>query len=309
VEKFPAKSSYTHLPRVEVSTISYKDVNNSNDEYFLDNISFYVKKIFEDINETNLSTSNKEDILQEKIIIGSTKLDNKKIHIRSIRWNKNYSKLITKEFKILNYDTKKYSNTHNLITIDLESKYGNLYDFNIHSKDIVKQSLHIIPTTWPYVKAKYKAIVSKNLKYFKFNYFDIEKSTFQYKSLPIWIQHETVSTQTDINPSTSNFKLLKIIFISTVILFFIFLFIFYKRYIYLIAMGIFIYILVRMIMPLDSIVLKENTKIKILPIEKSTVFYITREEIKAKVIKYQNNFVKIIFNNKIGWINENVLSK
>jgi hypothetical protein len=57
-------------------------------------------------------------------------------------------------------------------------------------------------------------------------------------------------------------------------------------------------------MPYNKITLPIGTKIKILPLDKSTIFLITKEKTRVEVIKKYKNFIKIIINNKVGWIYE-----
>jgi hypothetical protein len=55
-------------------------------------------------------------------------------------------------------------------------------------------------------------------------------------------------------------------------------------------------------------ILQKGTKIKILPIQKSTIFEILDRETKVNVLKYKNDFVKVIFNNKVGWVHKDVIN-
>jgi hypothetical protein len=315
-------SIYSHLPQISISTVKYKDINNNPE--VTDGVSSYISSIFKDndINKTsdinNTDDTNKtsdinitdeviEEAPQEKQIKATVILKSKRLSILPIKWSKNYSNLLVKDFSIVNYDVKKYNSEENIISIDIDTKYSNLYDFNIHSDDIITQGLDLSSRSLPYSSGVYYAIVNKKLKSFKFNFFNLTTHSFEYKSLPIWVEHETISTQTDINPSTGNFKLLKTIFICIIILIFIAFFIFRKKKVYLFIAFIMTLVLIRYLLPLDTIMLQQGTKIKILPIQKSTIFEILDRETKVNVLKYKNNFVKVIFNNKVGWVHKDVI--
>jgi hypothetical protein len=55
--------------------------------------------------------------------------------------------------------------------------------------------------------------------------------------------------------------------------------------------------------PLNSIKIDKGAEIKILPTEKSTIFYITNRTIYAQKLDSKDSYTKILLpNGKIGWI-------
>lgn len=315
-------SKYASLPKMKVSVVSYEDINATsiddneeinatsidNDEDIEEVIAQEEDESDQDMEENSIENIDGEQVLKPQkkqvIIAGSTFLNKKKIKVFSIKWNKNYSSVIAKDFKINDYQVEQYDKNTNIIAIEIEAKEANLYDFEISNPDIIKQKIDIKEIQMPHSNIIYHAIINKNLKQFKFNYFLPSKSAFKYESLPILLEQETISTQTDINPKNNNFETLKIIFVAIIILIFTALLVFRKRPIYIIGVLIFGGILINIIMPLEKAILPKGAKIKILPIKKSTIFLILKQDIKAEVVKYQNGFAKVIFNNKIGWVDE-----
>ena len=290
----------SYLPKIQVNAIKYVDKNINAYEESINNSA---------VNNTNDATTRADLEQKIPIITGSAILENKNIRIYDIKWSKNYSKLITDNFKILDYKVERYDNNTNAIAILIKAKYANLYDFKINNKNIKNQKIKKLKSTLPDFKIIYYATIDKTIKAFKFNYFNPSKATFHYESLPVDLKQETISTQTNINPKNNNFTILKIIFMATLILIFIAFYIFQNNKLYLIPIFITSIVLIMTIIPFNTTILPKGTKIKILPIEKSTICSILDKDTEVKILQQKNGFLKVLFKNKVGWVNDKIINK
>ena len=46
----------------------------------------------------------------------------------------------------------------------------------------------------------------------------------------------------------------------------------------------------------------EGSRFRVLPIDTSTVFYITEKDRKVSVLNKAGNYIKVQFTNKVGWV-------
>jgi len=213
-----------------------------------------------------------------------------------------YCKVIAKNLTVKNLLASKYNDKQNILTFTIEAKNANLKDFTLGLKE---ENLTIIT---PYQKASYYGIVDNNITKIPFYYFNTEKNTYDKIVLPINIQSNTISTQTDLNPEEKTFFTPINILTLGAIAFFLFLFLVY-RYIFLFIIALIISgYLIYTNLPKGSVYLVRGTKIYILPTTNSTPFYTAPIGQKVKVLKRLKHYTKVKINDKIGWVkNEDVI--
>jgi hypothetical protein len=154
----------------------------------------------------------------------------------------------------------------------------------------------------------FHTIIPNNKEEFKFKYFNLIEDNFKYISIPIVVKDSSVSTQIDLNPKDSPFRKYKIILYGSLFLLFLIIYIWRKRFSYVLVVVIFGGLFLYEIKPIGKVTVKGDVKIRILPTKNSTIILKTTSKIKAEKILQRNGFIKIIFNNnKIGWIkNEDI---
>ena len=209
---------------------------------------------------------------------------------------KNYAHIVSDNLKIINPIAAKYEDK---IILNFNIRCNNclLKDFNISNYN---QTLKLISTN----EASLNIILPINTKKFSFYYFDPKTSTFKKVTVPIVLSQQTISTQTNVNPEENKFFTPLNILILVLIAFSLIVFLVYQK-IFLLIFPIFLFIFfVVQFLPKGEIILKRNTKVRILPTPQSTIIYITPKSMVATILNKKNGYVKIKINNKIGWVKD-----
>ncbi|WP_187648518.1 hypothetical protein [Nitrosophilus labii] len=225
--------------------------------------------------------------------------------IKAIKLNppKDFCNVLANSLEMKNFQAIQYDKDQNLIVINIEANLSNLEDF--HLDFAVKEGIEEIYQNFPLTSITYFAIVPSYLKNFKFSFFNLSKNKFEHISREIEVKDETVSTQSDIRPSESSHKTIKIIIFLSISTFFLIIALFKKSFFYLFIAFIFGGYGAYLSIPLKTVCVKENSKVSLLPTKNSTVFFITDYNFKTKRLNHTNGYTKIeLPNGKIGWVKD-----
>jgi hypothetical protein len=209
-----------------------------------------------------------------------------------------FCKVLAEKLKIQNPISTKLKDKI-LLSFIIKTKNANLEDFNLTNEE----NLTLINQN----EATYYTLLPKDTKKFIFYYFNTKDENFKKIQIPIILEEETISTQTDINPEEKTFFTPINILLLIIIALFLLIFIIYQYLIILIIpITLSIYLIFSTI-PKGEKILKANSPIRILPTRNSTIFYIPKKDVKVKIINKTKNYTKIEINKKIGWVkNENL---
>ena len=300
-----ASKKTSSLPFIEISLLGEKQTKEDDG---LSGIASVLAELNLSTPEeaTKPTTQNELDTpnAAKKQIIAQTSLQLPEISYLPIKWEKNYSSLVAKELRIVNFENKEYDKKHNIIAMEIETTLANVDDFLIQNDNIIKQEINQILSNPPYSNLIYYAIVDNKLKNFEFNYFNTQKSQFEYISLPIFVKLDTISTQTDISPKKSNIHIWRLSALAGVAFVLLIFFLYRKKYLYLLSAMIVLGVAGYSMLPKEAITIIEGAKIRILPIDKSTTFHILHAPMTTEALQRTNSFTKIIYNNKVGWVHE-----
>jgi hypothetical protein len=249
--------------------------------------------------DINIKIEDIKDIIFDETILKKPKIIYRKIAINQQR----YSNIIASSLDISSIKTKQYTNNKLLCVITIKAKNSNLEEFHLSTfktQGIKNISLYDgIQTLYYYV------IVPTHIKNIKFDYYNFKLNEFILVNIPISLEEELVSTQTNLNPYENDMTFYKNIALSIIVFIFIMIYYFTKRGKYFVVAVFFILFIINSIMPNKTMILKPSTKIYILPTTNSTVYKIIEESEKVEILNKKKNFIKILFKNKnIGWINE-----
>lgn len=222
-----------------------------------------------------------------------------------------FSNVIAKDLNIIASKTKQYNNKEALTIIDINGKDSNLEDFFI--KGFEEQGFTVIEDNYPKQHIIYYLVIPIHKKSIIFNYYNTTSKKFEKLLVPIVLEEDLVSTQTDLNPNNSSFEFYKKIAVGVLALVFLALFIWRRKYYMLVLFLIVSIIFILFVMPNKTIKLKEGTVIYILPTKNSTIFQKLQNKVVVEEMKRKEGFVKIMFGsgseNYIGWIKEEDVSK
>lgn len=271
-------------------------------QWFSDNIfynTYYIK-----VNDITSKLPNiKLNIHLDNSIIDSASLEAAQPNIIKLNGTSEFSNVIAKSLKIKKYKTSQFDDKSLIIVLEIEAEQSNLSNFSL--KDVIRDGIDSSIDNLPFYKIFYYAIIPNYQKKFEFTYFNSVSNKFEKFSLPIVIADDTISTQIDLNPAQSSLQVYKDIAYAVITLILILLFIRRRKATYIVFLVLVIALFLYDKNPLNSIKIEKNTHIKILPTQKSTVFYKTNRTLYAQVLDKKNKYTKILLpNGKIGWIDD-----
>ena len=266
---FKSEISVTNNKFTHIINLSYKDQNNSK-------LFIVGDEIYKEIDLNKLYTTKELPKIE------------------------NFCKVLANNLEITNIIASKFKLNYNLLSFSIKGENSNLKDFSIELKD-EKLSLTSLN------EATFLGLIDKDKTEISFYYFNLLSETFNKITIPINIKEETISTQTNINPTENTLFTPINVLTLFVIAFLIIIFLVYQKIWLIFPPLILATILIYNNLLKGEIYLSYNTKVYILPTKNSTLFYITPVGKKAKILKKLKNYTKIEIDNKIGWVkNEDI---
>jgi hypothetical protein len=280
---------------------------NSNWKWFSDNI-FYNTFYFKCSNELANLPDLKFSIINENNTTSTKIIEAQDIQILPLIENRSFCGVLARSMQIKNSSVSNYDESSNIVVLEIESTYSNLEDFSI--KEVIRDGIESSKINFPSAQIYYFAIVDKNRKKFSFTYFDLETNSFKELFVPIIIDNQNVSTQTDINPKKNRFELYKSIMIGVFGAILLLLYVIRRKKLYLLVSIATIVYLLFFRSTFNEIVIKKNSNVKILPTKNSTVFFTTTKLTFAEKLHQIDDYVKIMLpNGQIGWIRKERVEK
>lgn len=235
-------------------------------------------------------------------------LQGQNLHIEKLNKPKDYCNILAQEFHVQIKKSVQFNKKLNLIVLKLSGKVANLEDFNLSSAQ--KGEIKEYNESFPNVQAIYYAFVPSDITQLKMSYFDTKKREFKKLIFPIQVKDEIVSTQSDLNPSQDKNRTLKIAIAFGVGVLLLLLTIWLKS-IFTALLGVALilyggYLLI----PLQKVCLKAQSKIYILPTKNSTIFRINTQKREYIKLNEVNGYTKIELDKKlVGWVKNEDLCK
>ncbi len=238
----------------------------------------------------------------------STLISGKKLNVIRLNPKKNFSNIIANNFELLEYKTTSYDKRHNIIIFVATAQNTNMKA--IQFQDVYKQGIESINDSFEDAKVTYYIVIDKTIENFSFSYFNLLKNSYQTLTMPIIVDEDSVTTQSDLKPKDQSRERLKMsiaVGISLLALVFI---LFRKKYIYLVFLIIPVIYIVYLAIPDQEVCIKEGTQIRLLPVENGTIFETTSSKQRLLKEGKVQNFIKVkLKNERIGWIkNEDICS-
>ena len=244
-------------------------------------------------------------ILENSDIINYISIEPLKIKFEKIAINqKLFSNIIAKDLQILTIKTKQFTNNMLHSTINIEATNSNLEDINLTQYS--EQGIKDLTEKYPNQSIYYYVMTPSHTKSIKFTYYNTVLKDFVMIEIPINLDVELVSTQSDLNPYNSSILIYKQILSGVLLFVAILLFIITKHNRYLIVVTILIIFIAYLFIPNKKIILQNKTKVYILPTKNSTIFKVLDKKELVEIINEKNKFQKVLFHNQnIGWIKKN----
>ncbi|MDR1008465.1 MAG: hypothetical protein LBL65_07925 [Campylobacteraceae bacterium] len=238
-------------------------------------------------------------------VVERATLDGIGIEVSQIKGDAKFSHVTAQSLAVKNEATSKFDDKSLIVTLVIESAYGNLKDFSIHNGSIgdYKESPSL-------QSLEYTIIVPNYTKSIDFTYFNTISGDFQSILVPLNIKSDDLSTHTDLNPKENKFKLYKDILFTILGVLGIIIFIFKRYKIALIISVLFFVYLFYANNPFNKGTVVEESIIRVLPTQKSSIFHITDGDLEIEILSYKDGYVKILLpSGRIGWVKEESVIK
>ncbi len=217
---------------------------------------------------------------------------------------KTYSQVVADSMRLLGHKTKQYDNNQLHTIIKLEAINSNIEKFHLQNFNS-QQGINDITKKDGKAVIYYDIFSSIDTKQIKFSYFNTQEKKLKFIKLDIKLEEDLVSTQTDLNPQKSNFHLYRIVALLFVIAVLVGLYFLYKKRFIFIVIGLVAIVIIYLLFPNKTVLLKAGKNVYIQPLKRSTVFKKTKNKQKVAVLKTQNGFMKVMFEDKtIGWVKD-----
>ena len=253
-------------------------------------------------------TSAKLPDLNLTIYQDSAKLETQQLeaispNIIQLKGTQYFSGVIAKSLKVKKSKTTNFDDKNFIVVLEIEAELANLNDFSLSW--VVRDGIDSSRDNLPYFSIFYYAIVPNYTQNFKFNFFNRTTNKFENITMPIVLSDDKISTQIDLNPAESSLQVYKDITYGFIALMFIILFIKKRKKVYLVLLILLVALLIYDKNPFNSMKIAKGSQIKILPTQKSTIFYTTNRTLYVQKLDTKNDYIKILLpNGKIGWIDD-----
>lgn len=215
-----------------------------------------------------------------------------------------FSNIIADNILLKAYKTKQYNNKEALTIIDIDALNSNLEDFKL--KNIEEQGISNLKEWEGMQNLVYYFVTPIYQKNLIFTYYNSMTKSFKDVKIPLILQNELVSTQTDLNPNDSTFERYKKV-AAIVIFIFLFILLIWKRNKWFLILTLISFIIAILYnLPNSKGVVKKDSFVYILPTKNSTIFFKVENEQKVEVLQRKNGFIKVLGldNDFIGWIKD-----
>jgi hypothetical protein len=171
--------------------------------------------------------------------------------------------------------------------------------------NVYKQGTESITESHLDSKIIYYAIIDKKIENLSFSYFSLVKNKFVSIDIPIVVNDDSVTTQSDLKPKDQSNEIIKMS-VAAVIAFLALIMILWKKsYIYLIFIIIPLAYIIYVGVPSKEICIKAGTQIHLLPVTNGTIFETTSKEYRLQKEDEVKGWIKVqLENQKIGWVKD-----
>lgn len=214
-----------------------------------------------------------------------------------------FANVLADKFTVVNYKTTPYNQESNVVIFTVKASRCNIGNFSL--PNAIKQGFESKISNVGESQMTYYAIIPNTEQSLAFTIFNLRKQRYESLSIPIIVDDDTVSTQSDLSPTDERHTELKIgvsaLFGAVLIGLF-----YWRRqrwYLYLSVLPMFY--VVYALLPNQNICVKKDAPIYLLPMHHGTVFEMTLQEEHFEAEKQVGDFTKIhLGENNVGWVNK-----
>jgi len=238
----------------------------------------------------------------------STYILGEKLNIITLNPKKNFSKIIANNFELVEYKTTTFDNKHNIIVFVASAQNSNIQA--MYFENVFKQGTESVYESYLNSKITYFLVIDKTIENFSFSYFNLLKNKFSTITIPIIVEEDSVTTQSDLKPKDQSKERLKMQITGVAVLIALVFILWRRKYIYLILLIVPLVYIAYLAVPEQEICIKKGSQILLLPVNNGTIFEIASSKYTLLKEGQVDGFVKVkLKNKKIGWVrNEDICS-
>ncbi len=280
------------------------EVLNIDENWTKKNDSIYEKTFYLRAKENNATFPQIFfELYKDGNLTSTQEFPNLPLRIINLHTDRYFCNVIANWLDILKVKTTKFDESSLMVVLEVVAKNANLKDFKLSY--ITRGGIDSFVDNFPISRIYYYAIVPNHTDKITFKYFNIKQNRFIKKTVDLVLSDEEISTQSDLNPQDSSFNLYKNITYGVLAVLLLLIYFKRRRVVYLLFFIVLIALFVSGINPLRNIKIAQNSKVYILPIKNSTIFYVTPEIIRAQKLNSRKNYIKVILpNGQIGWVKD-----
>ena len=224
-----------------------------------------------------------------------------KLNVITLNPKKNFSNIIANSFELQEYKTTSYDNRHNIVVFVATAQNCDIKA--MHFNNVYKQGMESATDSYDNAKITYFVVIDKRLEYFTFSYFNLLNNSYELVNIPIIVDDDSVTTQSDLKPRDQSHDTIKMYIALAISILGLILILFKQKYIYLIFILIPLGYTLYLSMPEKEVCIKKGSNIYLLPVTNGTVFETTPQEYHLLKEGSVANFTKVkLQNDKIGWV-------
>lgn len=238
----------------------------------------------------------------------STHLSGEVLNVISLNPKSDFSNIIANSFEILEYKTTSYDATHNIVVFVATAQNCDISALKLNG--VYKQGVESVTNSFTDAKITYYAIIDKKLQTLSFSYFNLIKNKFLFVNIPIIVNDDSVTTQSDLKPKDQSNEILKMGAAAVVALVAFIIILWRRKYIYLVFIALPLAYILSIALPSKEVCIKEGSAIYLLPMSNGTIFEQAPKEYHLQKEAEVKGWVKVqLQDQKIGWVkNEDLCS-
>lgn len=213
-----------------------------------------------------------------------------------------FANVLADKFEVINYKTTPYNNESNVVIFTVKASRCNIGDFSI--PNAIKQGFESKFSNVGESQMTYYAIIPNTEQNLNFSFFNLKKQRYESIVIPIVVDDDTVSTQSDLSPTDARHTELKIGAAAVVVAALFGLFYWRRDKWYLYVSSLPMFYIVYALLPNPTICVKKDAPIYLLPIKNGTIFEMTLQEEHLESEKEVGEFIKVHLDDKVGWVNK-----
>ncbi|MCK9491672.1 MAG: hypothetical protein M0Q24_06250 [Sulfurimonas sp.] len=235
-----------------------------------------------------------------------TTLSGFKLNVVTLNPKNNFANIVADSFELLEFKTTAYDDEHNIVVFVATAKNCDIASFEL--KNAYKQGIESITESHFNSKLVYYGVIKKEVENLSFSYFNLLQNNFVRLNIPIIVDDDSVTTQTDLKPKDQSHDRVKMLLATIIALVAFLLILWRKKYIYLVFILIPLAYVIYIAIPSKEVCIKVGAKIYLLPVHNGTIFEKTNTLYYLQKEGSVKDFVKVkLKNEKIGWVkNEDI---